>query len=72
MSTLHFDYIKNDWGRAEQRREAKITGLRPTLESVQRWFPKDGSYFFTTEIHEDDECPFRDDDTVPMKVIDCR
>lgn len=63
----HIDIVKNDWAAGTQHRIG--------------WFSADywhlavkaagttSSYLFRTEAHVDDECPFRENDTLPFVRI---
>lgn len=58
----HADIVQNRWHAAEQQRVGWVT-------KSFAWLPN-GSYLFTTEFHEDDECPFTDGDVVKMRSVE--
>jgi len=69
----HADLVKNDFHNLEQVRYGIFTAevsKQPDLEAsmLQVLIDKygDGSYFFMTGAHDDDDCPFKESDRVPM------
>ena len=73
--TLHVDIVKNEWLIARQIRVGvvRVEVLDDRYEHLRETHLQElanrnggGSYVFDTDPHSDQDCPFRDNNSLPM------